>query len=144
MHRGIGLLAFTLAVLSIPVFDTIRVMSTRILHKRSPFSPDKTHLHHIFIDLGFSHTGTTIIILTLNLIIIAAWMLAYQLGASIDVQFYVVVVMGVLFTFVLYNFSKRQIEKNGRMLHLIQRLGKSMNFEKKGVWGTIERLIDKL
>ena len=144
MHRGIGLLPFTLAVLSIPVFDTIRVMSTRILHKRSPFSPDKTHLHHMFIGLGFSHTGTTIIILTLNLIIIAAWMLAYQLGASVDVQMYVVLVMGVLFTFVLYNFSKRQIVKNGRMLRLLQRLGKSMNFEKKGVWGTIEHLIDKL
>ena len=43
--RGYSSVAFTLAVLSIPVFDTLRVMSSRMLKGRSPFHPDKTHLH---------------------------------------------------------------------------------------------------
>ena len=55
--QGMGLIPFTLAVLAIPVFDTLRVMSMRILRKKSPFSPDRTHLHHLFIELGFSHIG---------------------------------------------------------------------------------------
>ena len=144
MHKGMGLIPFTLAVLSIPVFDTIRVMSTRILHKRSPFSPDKTHLHHMFIDLGFSHTGTTISILTLNSIIIVAWYLSYKLGVSIDVQLYIVLTLSICFTFGLYNFIKRQLAKNGKVLRLLQKISKSINFEKKGVWATIEKCIDKL
>ena len=48
-----------LTVLSVPVFDTLRVMTTRILKRKSPFHPDKTHLHHMFIRLGCSHAATT-------------------------------------------------------------------------------------
>ena len=58
-EAGMGLIPFTLSVLSIPVFDTLRVMGSRIWRGRSPFRPDKTHLHHLFIDTGFSHPGTT-------------------------------------------------------------------------------------
>lgn len=144
MYKGIGLIPFTLAVLSIPVFDTLRVMSTRMLHKKSPFSPDKTHLHHMFIDLGFSHAGTTISILTLNFTIIAAWYLSYKLGAAVDVQLYVVLALSICFTFGLYNFAKRQLARNGKVLRLLQRFSKSINLEKKGIWNTIEKCIDKL
>ena len=144
MLKGVGVLPFTIAVLSIPVFDTVRVMSTRILHKKSPFSPDKTHLHHMFIDLGFSHIGTTISILCLNFIIIASWFVAYKLGASIETQLYIVLALGVIFTFGLYNFSKRQIEKNGKALKILQGLGKCINLEKKGIWSMLQKGIDKL
>lgn len=144
MLKGVGLIPFTIAVLSIPVFDTVRVMSTRILHKKSPFNPDKTHLHHMFIDLGFSHIGTTISILCLNFIIIASWFVAYKLGASIETQLYIVLALGVIFTFGFYNFSKRQIEKNGKILRFLQSIGKCMNFEKKGIWSIIQKSIDKL
>ena len=63
VNPNVGLVPFTLAVLSVPVFDTLRVMSTRILKGTSPFRPDKTHLHHMFIDLGCSHVATTLAIL---------------------------------------------------------------------------------
>lgn len=144
MLKGVGVLPFTIAVLSIPVFDTVRVMSTRILHKKSPFSPDKTHLHHMFIDLGFSHIGTTISILCLNFIIIASWFVAYKLGASIETQLYIVLALGITFTFGFYNFSKRQMEKNGKFLKAIQSIGKCMNLEKKGIWSVLQKGIDKL
>ena len=45
----VGLIPFSLAVLCIPVFDTLRVMFSRILRGTSPFRPDKTHLHHMFM-----------------------------------------------------------------------------------------------
>jgi UDP-N-acetylmuramyl pentapeptide phosphotransferase/UDP-N-acetylglucosamine-1-phosphate transferase len=143
-QKGVGLIPFELAVLSIPVFDTLRVMSARILHGRSPFHPDKTHLHHMFIDLGFSHTGTTISILSLNFIIIVAWFIAYKAGASIDLQLYIVLSLSFIFTFGLYNFSKRQLEKNGKALKILQKIGKTVNIEKKGMWAVIQRGIDKI
>jgi UDP-GlcNAc:undecaprenyl-phosphate/decaprenyl-phosphate GlcNAc-1-phosphate transferase len=43
------------AVLMIPLFDTLRVFGYRILNRRSPFSPDRNHIHHYLIDLGLSH-----------------------------------------------------------------------------------------
>ena len=58
----VGLVPFSLAVLCIPVFDTLRVMFSRILRGVSPFRPDKTHLHHMFINLGCSHAAVTLAI----------------------------------------------------------------------------------
>ncbi len=142
--KGMGLIPFTLAVLSIPVFDTLRVMSTRILNKKSPFHPDKTHLHHMFIDLGYSHIGTTISILTLNFLIVAIWFLSYKLGASIDVQLYIVVTISILSTFVLYWFAKRQIEHEGKCLKIFKAIAKALHIEKKGIWYIVQRIIDKL
>ena len=141
---NVGLIPFTLAVLSIPVFDTVRVMSTRILNKKSPFHPDKTHLHHMFIDLGFSHIGTTISILSLNFLIVAAWFTSYKLGASVDVQLYIVVALSLLTTFVFYRFAQRQIAKNGKGLNNFKRIAKALHIEKKGIWHTLQRIMDKL
>ena len=142
--KGVGLIPFTLAVLSIPVFDTLRVMSTRILNKKSPFHPDKTHLHHMFIDLGFSHIGTTISILSLNFLIVAAWFISYKMGASIEKQMNIVVAMGFLSTFGFYGYAKRQLEKNSNTLNFFKRIAKALHVEKRGIWYTIQRIIDKL
>ena len=142
--KGLGLIPFTLAVLSIPIFDTLRVMSTRILHKKSPFHPDKTHLHHMFIDLGFSHIGTTISILSLNFIIVAIWFAAYKMGVSINMQLYIVVALSFMATFGFYWFTKRQIERDTKSLKTFQSIAKALHIEKKGIWYTIQRIIDKL
>ncbi len=101
-HAGMSAVAFTLAVLCVPVFDTLRVMVTRMLQGRSPFHPDKTHLHHMFIDLGFSHVGTTFSIILLNLTVVAVWWASVSMGCSLDVQLYVVILFGSLFTIFLY------------------------------------------
>lgn len=44
-----------IGIMAIPIFDMLRVFGLRVLHRRSPFKPDRTHLHHILIDLGLSH-----------------------------------------------------------------------------------------
>lgn len=142
--KGMGLIPFTLAILAVPIFDTLRVMSTRMLHGSSPFHPDKTHLHHMFIDLGFSHVGTTVSILSLNFLIVATWFLSYKLGASVEVQLYIVLALSIMVTFVFYNFAKRQIAKQGKALVFFEKIAKSMQFEKKGIWEFAQKTIDKL
>ncbi len=142
--KGMGLIPFTLAILAVPIFDTLRVMSTRMLHGSSPFHPDKTHLHHMFIDLGFSHVGTTVSILSLNFLIVATWFLSYKLGASVEVQLYIVLALSIMVTFVFYNFAKRQIAKQGKALVFFKKIAKSMLFEKKGIWEFAQKTIDKL
>lgn len=98
----VGLIPFSLAVLCIPVFDTLRVMSTRMAKGISPFHPDKTHLHHRFIEMGCSHLGTTGRILTLNGLILFVWWILRRLGVSIDIQLYAVIVMGMFATIGIY------------------------------------------
>ena len=39
-------------ILGIPIFDTLRVLTIRILNKKPPFAPDKTHLHHLMVRSG--------------------------------------------------------------------------------------------
>ncbi len=69
--------AVAIAILIIPIFDTLRVFTTRILRKKSPFQPDRTHVHHLLLDLGFSHMQATAILALVNLAFIA---LAYSLS----------------------------------------------------------------
>ncbi|CAH0993318.1 Undecaprenyl-phosphate alpha-N-acetylglucosaminyl 1-phosphate transferase [Sinobacterium norvegicum] len=42
-------------MLGLPIFDTLMVMVIRLRAGRSPFSPDKNHLHHRLMGLGFHH-----------------------------------------------------------------------------------------
>lgn len=46
----------------IPLADTLRIFILRSLRKQSPFTPDKSHIHHNLMRLGFSHGRSTIIL----------------------------------------------------------------------------------
>ncbi len=93
-HPKMGVIAFCLSVLSVPVFDTLRVMFGRIVKGVSPFHPDKSHLHHLFIEIGFSHIGTTVAILCINTVNVACWLMSFLLGFGPTGQFLVVFVLG--------------------------------------------------
>ncbi|APG25714.1 MraY family glycosyltransferase [Syntrophotalea acetylenica] len=54
-------------ILGLPIIDTVRVMSERILRRGNPFAPDRTHVHHRFLDLGFHHRFTVLVIHGLTL-----------------------------------------------------------------------------
>jgi len=118
-----GVIPFTLAVLAIPVFDTLRVMSARIIRGTSPFNPDKTHLHHLLFDLHFSHVGTTGTEILANLFVVGSWYLSYRLGASVDLQLYIVVALGLLITFGFYRFARVQERKQSKIYHRLTKIG---------------------
>lgn len=59
------------SVLLVPVYDTVRVFTKRVLNKKSPFSADSTHLHHRFLKIGFNHRQTALIIYFLNVFVIS-------------------------------------------------------------------------
>ena len=67
----------TVWILGIPILDTVGIMLRRMLKGRSPFAPDREHLHHFFLRAGFSVTQTTLLIVSLStalgLIGIGAW-----------------------------------------------------------------------
>lgn len=51
---------------SIPIFDMCLVILTRIWRRRSPFLPDKEHLHHKLMAIGISHKNTVLLIYSLS------------------------------------------------------------------------------
>jgi UDP-GlcNAc:undecaprenyl-phosphate/decaprenyl-phosphate GlcNAc-1-phosphate transferase len=62
--------ALGFAILMVPLFDTLRVFALRILSRRSPFSPDRNHIHHLLIDNGMSHSMITYACVIANIIFI--------------------------------------------------------------------------
>lgn len=71
--------AIGFAILIVPLFDTLRVVTIRIISRRSPFSPDRNHIHHFLLDLGYSHRMITITCILGNIAFIT---LAYLLRFS--------------------------------------------------------------
>jgi len=59
--------AFSFAVVILPMFDTLRVFTIRIYRGGSPFKADHRHIHHILLDLGFTHLQTTLILILINI-----------------------------------------------------------------------------
>lgn len=62
--------AVAVGILILPLFDTLRVFTMRILRGRSPMSPDRNHIHHLLIDSGLNHMQATGILVSVNLLFI--------------------------------------------------------------------------
>ena len=125
---NVGLVPFTLAVLSVPVFDTLRVMSTRMLKGSSPFRPDKTPLA----------------ILGLNTAVVLCWWAFEAAGFSIAVQLYAVVGMSLLATFGLYHFMQWHIRRDTKFMGIIRRLGYKTHISRTGIFFWLQQVMDKV
>ena len=144
VNPNVGLVPCTLAVLSVPVFDTLRVMSTRILKGTSPFRPDKTHLHHMFIDLGCSHVATTLAILGVNMFVVLCWWALEASGFSIAVQLYAVIAVSLLVTSGLYHFMQWHICRDTRFMRAMRRLGYKTHISRTGIFFWLQQVMDKV
>ena len=82
-----------LMILSVPITDTLVVMFGRGLRGQNPFKPDRTHLHHKIMALGFEHSLTVLLICSLSLI----WaLLALAFRSSPDIYLFGVLVVGTV------------------------------------------------
>lgn len=63
---------FALSVVMIPVFDTLRVFALRIWSGRSPFSPDKNHIHHLLTNNGWSHSIAAKLLSVVHAVVLVA------------------------------------------------------------------------
>ena len=59
---GTAKVVVALLVLGVPIIDTFWVIVRRLSRGRSPFSPDRGHIHHRLLDLGLSHRSTVLLI----------------------------------------------------------------------------------
>jgi UDP-GlcNAc:undecaprenyl-phosphate GlcNAc-1-phosphate transferase len=59
---GSAKVAVALLVLAVPIIDTFWIIVRRLGSGRSPFTPDRKHIHHRLLDLGLSHRQTVVLI----------------------------------------------------------------------------------
>ena len=53
--------------IALPLVDMLKVFIIRLYNKKSPFYPDKRHIHHLLLELGLNHTQATIILSLLSI-----------------------------------------------------------------------------
>lgn len=134
---GLCPIANSLGILSVPIFDTLRVMSMRMLQGRSPFSPDRTHLHHAFVDCGFSHASTAVSEILISLVIFLISNILYLLDCSAEVQLYFVILSSAIFVWGTYFILLRL--KNNRAFKYF---ALHTHFERKGWWLVYQNWLD--
>lgn len=75
------------AILFVPLFDTLRVFSYRIVHGISPFTPDRNHVHHILLRFGWSHLKISIFLSVASLLAVVSAYSIQELGTTIVLLF---------------------------------------------------------
>ncbi len=95
--------AIAVSILILPLYDTARVFVKRMLNGKSPFYPDKTHIHHLLLDTGLTHMQATATLIGVNIFIIALVVGLHNLGTIrlLILEFFV----ALLFSTCLYRYS---------------------------------------
>ena len=93
------------AIINVPILDTLRVMIVRILKRKSPFSADRNHIHHIFIDHGFSHIRTAFMLCLINIINLTLIFSLEPIFSSYELTL-VYVVINLIWFIMIYRLKK--------------------------------------
>lgn len=75
--------AIAISILIVPLLDTLRVFSIRIAKGRSPFAPDRNHIHHLLLDRGMTHRSVTVSCVGLNISFIILAYFGRELGSNL-------------------------------------------------------------
>lgn len=67
----------------VPLLDTLRVFSLRVYRRRSPFSPDRNHIHHLLLDHGLTHRSVTLSCVGLNLAFVVVAYFGRNMGPNV-------------------------------------------------------------
>ena len=89
----------TIWCVTLPVFDITSVVIRRLLRKINPFKPDRRHIHHILIEMGFSNITTTFIILILSITLNFFGLLIFYLSGPFPalISFFMLLFLYVIF-----------------------------------------------
>lgn len=86
-----------IAILIIPIIDTIGVFIIRIYKRRSPFKADKNHMHHRYLRMGLSHKQVSLVMVAENAIVI---LVAYFLRhINVHLLLVIILLLGFIFSF---------------------------------------------
>lgn len=93
-----------IAVVLLPLFDMIRIVCQRILSGQHPFQADRRHIHHLLVDLGWSHTKVCLVLYLCSMLIIAFSLYLRELRSMTLVM--ILIAIYLLLTYLIFLQSK--------------------------------------
>lgn len=96
--------AVAVGILILPLFDTLRVFTLRILKGKSPLHPDRSHIHHLLLDAGLSHMQATSVLILVNLAFIFFVVYFQDLG-NLNLLI-IILIMATVLTAIPYLISR--------------------------------------
>ncbi|HHT23376.1 MAG TPA: undecaprenyl/decaprenyl-phosphate alpha-N-acetylglucosaminyl 1-phosphate transferase [Bacteroidales bacterium] len=142
LNTKINPVALVLAILIVPVADTLRVITLRVMRKKNPFHPDKTHLHHKFISVGISHFITAMTEIVIGIVVFCIWLLSLYFGAGIELQLYVVLISSIIFVWGTYVIISYHAKNNTRFYRFLRVLSIKTHLWRKDWWKAIAAKLD--
>lgn len=86
--------AIAIAILILPIIDTLNVIIIRLSTGKSPFIADKNHIHHSLLELGLTHRRSTFYIILYYLFIVGVAF--YLRHINVNVLLLVIIVLGFI------------------------------------------------
>lgn len=83
-----------LMLIGLPALDTATVMFQRLKAGRSPFSPDKNHIHHKLLAIGFRHNESVAIIYGIQAIFISGALFLQSASDWLVIAVYLTISVG--------------------------------------------------
>ena len=100
---SINALVIAFSVVLVPCFDVLRVMVGRIRRGKSPFLPDKSHIHHKLLALGMTHRKAM-----MSIVMVAVFFVILNIGLSMIVGITAIVAIDI----VLYCLLMRMVSRD--------------------------------
>lgn len=98
--------AIGIAILIIPLFDTLRVFTARLLAGKSPFYPDRNHIHHLLIDSKLTHLQAAGVLVFVNLCFIILAITLQDIGNMTLIV--ILLVIALILTEILLRIKKHR------------------------------------
>ena len=107
-------LLFALAVLFIPIFDTLRVIIIRLRTGKTLFEADRNHMHHVLLDNGRTHKQASFLLGGINLLVIGLYVLLSQFLENIGLTLAMIVIF--LLAGAAFDSLKKRARKRNRVV----------------------------
>lgn len=104
-----------IAILGIPLFDTLRVFGHRLIRRVSPFSADRNHIHHLLVERGLSHGQSSLLLSFASILTIG---LCFFFISQLSIAYSLIGVLGI---FVLYALIIRRSFVVGKSKMYVQK-----------------------
>ncbi len=121
-----------ISILIVPLFDTARVFTIRVLKKRSPFSPDRNHTHHLLIDLGLSHRKASIIIGLFNILFVVLFVVLGSTSNNLyTTVFFAIAMLSLIYVFYKLDFSFSNLKRKILFKRKVENIKGNLSSKKK-------------
>lgn len=100
---------FALSVVAIPVFDTLRVFALRIWRGKSPFSPDKNHIHHLLTNNGWNHSFAAKLLCGVHAVVLIAGYFLKNIAQTTGL-----LILGLTMLATIFVFQRMRVPYHGK------------------------------